>query len=249
MHTCLGGGSPSGTSLDLLLVLHVDDFLVGRSARGLQHFSSMMKFFKTGSIYTLTATNLLKYLGINITLSTYRHIVLSQHEFISRLRMVEPNRFGRGGSFSLHQSRITKGFVSILRNMIWVPHNRFAVSYRIARFSTSIAYRCDPSHNVLAMAALANKINRTLQTRPTASHYVPIFDSVPSLAPHGGGGGLGMSCLSDCGFPTLHLHRSVESPMILLGRPLRRDGEISIIGNAWDFSFRKTTQYAYYHCC
>ena len=98
MHTWRSDGSTMGTSIDLLIILHVGDFLIGHSARGLAHFAAMMAAFKTGEVCTLSDLNPLTYLGINISLLKNGHIVVSQHEFINRLRAIDPNKFAQNGA-------------------------------------------------------------------------------------------------------------------------------------------------------
>ena len=46
----------------------------------------------------------------------------------------------------------------------------------------------------------------------------------------------------DFGFATVHLHRSVGSPIIISGRPIRRDGDISLMGHALDFGCEKISR-------
>ena len=90
MHTWRSDGSTMGTPIDLLIILHVGDFLVGHSVRGLIHFKAMTKAFKTGEVCALTVSNPLTYLGINIALLGNGHIAISLRDFINRLRVVGP---------------------------------------------------------------------------------------------------------------------------------------------------------------
>ena len=123
-------------------------------------------------------------------------------------------------------------FRSILGNFIWLLQTQFSAAFLITRFATSTAYHNDSAHNVLAMVALANKIIRKLTTQPTVLHYVPLFESTPTMDRFHE---LKLFSFSDCGFATLHLNRPVEAQIFIIGRPLRRDGDISLIGHAVDF--------------
>ena len=90
MYTWREYGSMQGIPSDLIIVLRVDDFLVGHSARGLHHFTLMLKTLRTGELCALRKDNPMTYLGINIPLDSNQSIVLSQHEFISRFRVIGP---------------------------------------------------------------------------------------------------------------------------------------------------------------
>ena len=130
-------------------------------------------------------------------------------------------------------------FRRILGNPIWILQTQFSVAFLVTRFATSIAYRNENVHDISAMVALANKIIRRLTTQPTVLHYVPLFDSVPNMDQILE---LELFSFSDCGYATLHLSRSIESQIIVVGRPLQRDGDISLQGRAIDFSRHKISR-------
>ena len=239
MYTWRDNAAGQVIPIDLIIILHVDDFLVGRSETGLRYFTKMMDSFRTGEICTLTQTNPLVYLGINISLDSRKSIILPQHDFTQRLCMVDPNRFVSRGAIVMTKPKLMTAFRSILGNLIWALQTQFSVSFLITRIATSIAHCCNTAHEVLDMISLANKIIRTLKVRPTVLHYVALFDkpiSYESIME------LKLFSFSDCGFGTLHLHRSVESQLVILGRPIRRDGDITLVGHALDFASRKISR-------
>ena len=236
MYTWRASGNPNGLPIDLIVILHVVDFLIAHTIIGLEYFSQMMKTFETGEICTLKPANPLTYLGINIPMGEDRSIFLSQREFVGRLKLAGRNRFISGNRLILKKEKIRTEFRSILGNLIWVLQTQFSASFLITKFATSTAYHCESPEDVALTISLASKIIRSLQVKPTVLHYAPLFAGIPTFDQLKE---LKLFSFSDCGFATLHLHRSVESHLIIVGKPLKRDGDISLIGHAIDFGCRE----------
>ena len=138
----------------------------------------------------------------------------------------------RIGPFGYVRREYPRRFPQSSRGLIWVLQTQFWFSYLATRFSTSIARHGDSPPNVLPMINLAREIIRSLQTRPTVRHYVPLFGRPPTDADLLE---LKMPTLSDCSFATPYRDRSAESEIIIPGGPILRDGNCALAGRSSDF--------------
>ena len=213
---------PTTKRSESIIVLHVGDFLVYSPPYGHKHFRETMSIFTGGDYMTLKQANPIVYLGANRSMSSDGGLGLGQQDFIDRMRELPIQEFVSPNCLAQPHTIKTR-FRQILGSFIWLIQTQQRVAFMVTRFATEATHRSDCVRGVREMVALANKIARTLAQRPLAIWYAKLF---PRAVYNEDLQSLRLFTFSDCGFGTLLGGRSVESVLIALAKPIRRDGGI-----------------------
>ena len=216
-----------------VIIAHVDDLLFVGNQDELMAFKRLMTVFRHGDITILTPESAFTFCGMDISINSVGMVTLDQCKYSESLTALCKTSLIKAGEFlsPLHVRR--KECKSFAGAALWLLQSRYDISYLVSLFQTSLSEALTKVEKMIVLINISNRIVKAAQSNRIGLSFFPMFSSKSNQHP------LQLFAFSDASFTVGSNACNLESGIVLIGKPIYRNGPITCLGHVIFFFSKK----------
>ena len=143
--------------------------------------------------------------------------------------------------FVVNEEKRKTIFRQQLGSLLWITQTRYDLAFQISKVATDYTQAVTDPTDTLSTLKLINKIVDKAKSKPVVIWYLPLVpaNQAQKLALSGK---MTVFAFSDAGYATLRNSSSIQSHLIVLGVPIKRDGILECVGHHIAASSKKISR-------
>ena len=223
----------TANTISSTIMLHVDDIIFVGLPLDMKDIKQCLAQFDHVPWEVSDESTILTFCGIQIDHRPGRVLELSHRPFYSKIAVPQKSELIVDSKVGVAASRLQKTLRGFIGSVLWLTQTRFDIAFEVCSRSSSLPDALRSIDSLRLFISSAVKLYSRIVDAHVPVTFVPLFSNIP---PHRFAQ---LFSFSDASFGTLRASGSVESNIILLGVPIRRDGVVDCRGHLISWHCRR----------